>query len=104
MIYLKSIGTPQPMYVPKNRRPQGALIFTLKNTINQSMVIEQKVYDQWTYGLYYKIMVTLPADIPSGECEYSLKDDKGVISTGLLIVGDVVETKEYKKVIQYEQY
>lgn len=77
-------------------------MFSLKSTVNQS-VIDMPVVDEWTMGLYFKVAIKLPADMPSGEYEYTLSDDAGVLSTGLLILGESLSPTEYNKVIQYEQ-
>ena len=103
MIYLKNILTPQGVFIPKCRGAKGDLMFSLKNTVNQS-VTEMSVVDEWTRGLYFKFEVKLPAEVASGEYEYSLTDDAGVLSEGILIVGESSNPKEYNKVIQYEQY
>lgn len=102
MIYLKNISTPQEIFIPKNREMDGELVFTLKNTINQSINM-QDVNDFSLMSLYYKIFVVFPAGLPSGEYEYTLSDNAGVLSTGLLIVGDSLSPTDYSKVIQYEQ-
>ena len=102
MIYLKNISTPQGVFIPKCRGAKGDLMFSLKNTVNQS-VTEMSVVDEWTRGLYFKFEVKLPAEVASGEYEYALSDDTGELSTGLLIVGELSSPTEYKKVIQYEQ-
>ena len=103
MIYLKNISTSQGVFIPKCRGAKGDLLFSLKNTVNQS-VTEISVVDEWTRGLYFKFEVKLPAEVASGEYEYSLTDDAGVLSEGILIVGESSNPKEYNKVIQYEQY
>lgn len=102
MIYLKNISTPQNVFIPKSRRGNGGLVFSIKSTVNQS-VIERSVIDEWTKGLYFKFAIELPADIASGEHEYTLSDDAGVLSTGLLIVGEPSTPTEYNKIIQYGQ-
>ena len=102
MIYLKNISTPQELFVPRCREANGNLMLSLKNTINL-YDIPLLVIDFATSHQYFRFSVMLPVDLPSGEYEYSLSDDAGVISTGLLIVGESSSPKEYNKVIQYEQ-
>lgn len=102
MVYLKHISAQQDVYIPKSRKADGGLVLSLKNTVNQS-VVNLSVIDKWSMGHYFKFAIKLPADIPSGEHEYTLKDNAGVLSTGLLVVGESASPTEYKKVIQYEQ-
>jgi hypothetical protein len=54
--------------------------------------------------LYYKMMIALPDKIMKGEYEYTLSDEVGVLSTGLLVIGDLEIPTEYNKEIAYEQY
>ena len=103
MIYLKNIFTSRAVLIPKSRKTEGELVFTIKNTINQT-VLEQNVTDIWSLGLYFKFDIDLPADITPGEYEYFLSDDAGILSTGLLIMGEPSTSTEYNKTIQYEQY
>ena len=99
MIYLKSTKT---VFVPKSRMAEKGVVFSLKNTVSQ-MVIAQNVTELRSMELYFSFEVDLPAEMPSGEYEYTLSDDAGVLSTGLLIMGEAVSPTEYNKVIQYEQ-
>ena len=98
MIYLKNISTPQEVFIPKCREANGELVFSLKDVGNQPVI------DKETSDLYFGFDMELPADIASGEHEYSLMDDAGIISTGLLMVGESSSLTEYNKEIQYEQY
>lgn len=102
MIYLKNISKQQEVFIPKGVETRGALVLRLHNTINQS-VIRMDVTDSRDSDLYYIISLQLPADMQSGEYEYSLLDDAGVVSTGLLIVRESSSPIEYNNVIQYEQ-
>ena len=51
-----------------------------------------------------KAVLETPADTATGEYEYSLMDDAGVVSTGLLVVEDTSVVNEYNLSVQYEQY
>lgn len=97
MIYLKNISTPQEVFIPKCREANGELVFSLKDVGNQPVI------DKETSDLYFRFNMKLPADIASGEHEYTLSDDAGVLSTGLLIVGEPSTPTEYNKIIQYGQ-
>jgi hypothetical protein len=50
------------------------------------------------------VLVELKEDIPSGEYDYTLSDEVGVLSTGLLVIGDYEIPTEYNKELTYEQY
>lgn len=102
MVYLKHASDRQQVFIPRNRDNVGGLVFSIKNTINftsMSIPVWNDLYDT-----YYQFVIELPADMPSGEYEYELKDDVGVISAGLLVVSSVSERKEYNKEVEYEQY
>lgn len=103
MIYLKNISTPQMVFVPKGRETGGALKFSMQSTIDRSVYVDGEVIDLQS-DRYVQFPVELPAGIPSGEYEYLLSDDAGVISTGLLVVEETSSPTEYNKPIQYEQY
>lgn len=102
MIYLKNISTPQELFIPRCREANGDMVLSLKSTINQSVIL-LNVIDSATSHLYFRFSIELPADMPSGEHEYSLSDDAGELSTGLMILGESSSPIEFKKVIQYEQ-
>lgn len=102
MVYLNHISELKAMYVPKCREKVGDLILSIKNTTNLSV---HKISDMECdeFGLQYLLKFHLPSDFPLGEYEYSLMDDDGLISTGILIIEDYACPKEYHTVIQYEQ-
>ena len=102
MVYLKNINEPQEVFVPKCRLAEGGLVLTIKGVISHSDV-SINVFDLETSGLYFRFSFILPENITSGEHEYTLSDDDGVLSTGLLIVGEPSSPIEYNKTIQYEQ-
>lgn len=103
MIYLKNISTPQVIFIPKSRETEGSLVFSIKSTINHSVSVNASVVDLQS-ELFIQFPVELPADINTGEYEYSLTDEAGVISTGLLFIEDLSELQEYQISIKYEQY
>lgn len=103
MIYLKNTSTPQMIFIPKCRETEGSLVFSIKNTIDLYAPVEAKVVDLQS-ELFVQFPVELPADINTGEYEYELTDDAGVVSTGLLVIEDESVVCEYKLSVQYEQY
>lgn len=78
-------------------------MFSIKSTINLSVSVESRVVDLQSV-LFIQFNIELPADTATGEYEYSLTDDAGVISTGLLVVEDTSVVSEYNLSVQYEQY
>ena len=104
MIYLKHTTDLQMMYVPKDGRDaKGNVFFKAFSTINQ-FGFSFDAAEENSSLLYHKVLVELKQDIPSGEYEYTLSDEVGVLSTGLLVIGDLEIPTEYNKEIAYEQY
>lgn len=104
MIYLKHTTDLQMMYIPKDGRDaKGDVFFKAFSTINQ-FGFSFYAAEENSSSLYHKVLVELTEDIPSGEYEYTLLDEMGVLSTGLLVVGDLDKPMEYNKVTTYEQY
>lgn len=104
MIYLKHTTDLQMMYVPKDGRDaKGDVSFKAFSTINQ-FGFSFDAAEENSSLLYHKVLVELKQDIPSGEYEYTLSDEVGVLSTGLLVIGDLEIPTEYNKEIAYEQY
>ena len=104
MIYLKHTTDLQMMYIPKDGRDaNGDVSFNAFSTINQ-FGFSFDAAEENSSLLYHKVLVELKQDIPSGEYEYTLSDEVGVLSTGLLVIGDLASPTEYNKEIVYEQY
>lgn len=103
MIYLRNISTPQVIFIPKQRERNGALAFSIKNSI-ELMSLQVDVLLDFKLSTYFKISIMLPDEITDGEYEYTLCDETGIISTGLMVVGESSSPTEYNKTIQYEQY
>lgn len=103
MIYLKNISTPQVIFIPKSRETEGSLVFSIKSTIDLSVPVEAKVVDLQS-ELFIQFPVELPADINTGEYEYELTDDAGLVSTGLLVIEGESVVYEHNLSVQYEQY
>ena len=110
MIYLRNISTPQVIFIPKQREKNGALAFSIKNSI-ELISLSVDVLLGFRSSTYFKISIMLPDGITDGEYEYTFCDEVGIISTGLLVVsagllvlGDSSNPTEYNKTIQYEQY
>ena len=104
MIYLKHTTDLQMMYVPKDGRDaKGDISFKAFSTINQ-FGFSFDAAEENSSLLYHKVLVELKEDIPSGEYEYTLSDEVGVLSTGLLVIGEIDSHVEYVIEKEYEQY
>lgn len=103
MIYLKNTSTPQVVFIPKGRETEGSLVFKLKNTTDLSVSVNASVVDLQS-ELFIQFPVELPADTNTGEYEYELTDDAGIVSTGLLVIEGESVVYEHNLSVQYEQY
>lgn len=104
MIYLRHTTESQGFYIPKNgRKPVGKLTFKAKSVVGLSE-ISSEVIDLNISAYYYNVAIALGADVQRGEYEYSLTDEDGELSTGLLVVGEDRNAKEYNQEIIYKQY
>ena len=103
MIYLKNISTPQMIFIPKSRETEGSLVFSIKSIINHSVSVNASVVDLQS-ELFIQFPVELPADTNTGEYEYELTDDAGLVSTGLLVIEGESVVYEHNLSVQYEQY
>lgn len=92
------------MYIPKEgRNAKGDVFFKAWSTINQ-FGFSFDAAEENSSRLYHKVLVELKDNIPAGEYEYTLSDEVGELSTGLLVIGDLENPIEYNKVTEYEQY
>lgn len=104
MIYLHNTSEAQVVFISRNGvTPEGDLVFKAKSTIDLTD-FSQVVTDLQTSDLYYNLAVTLPADLPDGEYEYTLAVGDTILSSGLLVIGENFSPEEYNKTITYEQY
>ena len=78
-------------------------MFSIKSTIDLSVPVEAKVVDLQS-ELFIQFPVELPADTNTGEYEYELTDDAGLVSTGLLVIEGESVVYEHNLSVQYEQY
>ena len=92
------------VYIPKmDRTAMGDVTLQIKGTSTLSEVTMESSEGD-SSSLYHKMMIALPEDVTRGEYEYTLSDIVGVLSTGLLVVGNLDDSIEYNKVTTYEQY
>ena len=104
MIYLKKTTDLQRLYIPKDGRDaQGCVLLKAISTVNQ---VEFSFYaaEENDFVHYHHLLVELAENIPSGEYEYTLSDEVGVLSTGLLVIGEIDSHVEYVIEKEYEQY
>lgn len=103
MIYLKRSADAQYICIPKTRNASGELMLTLRNKINNNAFFFTSV-DSNSSWLYHMVMILLSDNMPNGEYEYTLVDNKGLLSSGIMVVGDQENIVEYNNTIEYEQY
>lgn len=82
------------------------MILTIKSTIDLNVIFSQEVTDKQTSGMYYAFDISLPADIPDGEYEYTLTDGNDILSTGMMTILGKIDHRDtqYQKEITYKQY
>lgn len=104
MIYLKHTTDLQLLCVPKTERNALADVTLRIKCTSTCREVTIESSEGNSSLLYYKMMIALPDDVVKGEYEYTLSDEVGVLSTGLLVIGDLENPTEYNKEITYEQY
>ena len=105
MLYLQNTQEAQFLLVPRNGEiPEGDLTFKAKSTIDLTLEMDLQVVNLDVSALYLHLAVIVPEGCPVGEYEYSVQVGDQILSTGLLVVGELNKPSEYEKPIQYEQY
>ena len=105
MLYLQNTQEAQFLLVPRNGEiPEGDLTFKAKSTIDLTLEMDLQVVNLDVSALYLHLAVIVPDGCPVGEYEYSVQVGSQILSTGLLVVGELNKPEEYEKPIQYEQY
>ena len=105
MLYLQNTQEAQFLLVPRNGEiPEGDLTFKAKSTIDLTLEMDLQVVNLDVSALYLHLAVIVPDGCPVGEYEYSVQVGDQILSTGLLVVGELNKPSEYEKTIQYEQY
>lgn len=97
MIYLHNTIEPQDFFVPKSREASGRVRMTLPS-------VELNICEESYPVLLHHLSVELPTGMKDGEYEYTLMDEIGELSQGILVVGTIERPKEYDNTITYEQY
>lgn len=104
MIYLKHNTEAQSLYIPKDgESPSGRLTFRAESTVDLTG-FSAEVLDIHTSDLFFRIAVRLPEDASMGEYDYTLQEGQRILSTGVLVVGDLQPMQQYNNIITYEQY
>lgn len=103
MVYLNNTSEVQVMYIPMSvRDAMGKVFFKAFSTGSlQGFSFHAREYDSSAH--YHMVTIELP-QIADGEYEYTLSDEMGVLSTGLLVIGGLSKPVEYNNEIRYEQY
>ena len=105
MIYLENTTDAQPLFVPRSRADVvGELVLKVRSTVGLETVVDVEAIDLNTSNLYYRLAVVLPEGVAQGEYEYSLSDDTGALSTGIIYVGELSRPTQHDTTITYEQY
>ena len=105
MIYLENTTDAQPLFVPRSRADVvGDLVLKVRSTVGLETVVDVEAIDLNTSNLYYRMAVVLPEGVAQGEYEYSLSDDTGALSTGIIYVGELSRPTQHDTTITYEQY
>ena len=104
MVYISNITDSQPIFVPRSRPGiSGRLILKLRSTVGLEYVVEAETLDLDVSSLYYRIAVVLPEGVPDGEYEYTLTDNTGTLSSGIVYVGAFDQPRQTDNTITYEQ-
>ena len=105
MLYLQNTQEAQFLLVPRTGSiPSGDLTFKAKSTIDLTLEMDLQVVNLDVSAMYLHLAVIVPDGCPVGEYEYSVQVESQILSTGLLVVGELNKPSEYEKPIQYEQY
>ena len=105
MIYLENTTEAQPLFVPRSRADVvGELVLKVRSTVGLETVVDVEAIDLNTSNLYYRLAVVLPEGVAQGEYEYTLSDDTGALSTGIIYVGELSRPTQHDTTITYEQY
>lgn len=104
MIYLQNIARIQAVYIPCEKRDiHGEITLDVVGTINHQSIRCKATIDK-SHMQYCRVYIQLPESISAGEYEYTMSDDMGVLSTGLLMIRESEASIEYNEVTEYEQY
>lgn len=103
MIYLSNTSGSQSVMIPKDRESIGTMVFSAQSTMNLTS-FDREVVNIGSSALYFNISFLLEDGIPAGEYEYTLTDDEGLLSSGVMVVGDLSIPVEYNNEVTYEQY
>lgn len=104
MIYLRKTTDPQKIFVPKDGSMESdGLVMNIRNTTDQREYTPD-LTNLNSHSLFFELIVEGLGVCPLGEYEYTLANTHGLISSGLLMILEEVNVKEYTKAIQYTQY
>jgi hypothetical protein len=103
MIYLNNISNVQTMFIPKLERESVGKNFFHALSTGTRQKHAFHVRGMESTALYHIVGIELPK-IADGEYEYTLSDEKGTLSTGILVIGGQSKPVEYNNDMIYEQY
>lgn len=105
MLYVENTTDAQPLFVPRSRiEIVGDLTLKIRSTVGLEYPVEAEALDLNTSALYYRIAVELPEGVANGEYEYTLADETGTLSQGIVYVGGLLSPVQLDQPITYEQY
>lgn len=91
------------MYIPKSVRDAEGKVFFKAFSTGTLQGFSFNVSECMSTPIHHMVSITLP-DINDGEYEYTLSDEGGVLSTGILVIGGQSKPVEYINNMTYEQY
>ena len=104
MIYLKNITKEQQVYVPRQGKSiEGEVRLKAKTTIGSSRISIVVNATEVSDG-YLLLTFTLPMKAHSGEYQYEVTDETGVVSAGLLTIEGESDKVQFVNEVIYEQY
>ena len=103
MIYLNNTSEVQTMFIPKSVRDSEGKVFFKAFSTGTLQGFSFHVREMESTAIYHMVSAELPK-IADGEYEYTLSDEEGVLSTGILVIGGQSEPVEYNNNMTYEQY
>lgn len=105
MIYLRNTMQQQVIFIPRGNARDNVwkVTFHAKSTICDCEFSHDTVVN-CHHSMYYMFPIKLTEGISSGEYEYTLSDEMGILSTGLLVIGEIESDVEYVNNEEYEQY
>lgn len=89
MIYLQNTDEAQRMFIPNNGLTAGeSARLQIFSTVSKHEILDVTAELAPLGLLYFVVPVTLPTGLKNGEYEYVVSQRKGIISNGLVQIGE----------------